>query len=152
MEGNSGYQEIMVRPEIRRKISEYILRAAKPELIAYTSIDEQIGEEFNIACKTACRYLLGSRTKTANFVFENLIKNDPAYMQFISHKGFRDAFLQSLQKHHVIPMDYSGEYIQKVGNVVADMHEHFQMDVALFAKYFLADTKLHQEVLDAVQP
>ena len=54
-----------------------------------------------------------------------------------------------MQKHNVTPMDYSDEYIQKVGNVVADMHERFQIDAALFAKYFLADTKLNKEVLDA---
>ncbi len=149
MEQNSGYREIMARPEIRRKISEYILRAAKPELIGYTSVDDEIAKEFDIPAKTACRFLLGSRTKTVNFVFENLIKDDPAYVQFTAHKGFRDAFLQSMQKHNVTPMDYSDEYIQKVGNVVADMHERFQIDAALFAKYFLADTKLNKEVLDA---
>ena len=56
MEQNSGYREIMARPEIRRKISEYILRAAKPELIGYTSVDDEIAKEFDIPAKTACRF------------------------------------------------------------------------------------------------
>lgn len=151
MERNSGYQEIMNRPEIRNRISEYILRAATPELIAYTAIDDRIGEEFNFHCKTACRFLLGSRTKIVQFVFENLIKEDPAYIQFISHRGFRDTYLETLKKHNAHPQNYSEDNVQKAKDVAADMKQHFALDAFLFTKFFLADNKTNAQVLAAVQ-
>lgn len=159
MEGNSGYQELMGNAELRRKIATYIVRAATPELIGYTAICDQVSKEFNegkdrkdqIGLTTAFRYILQGRKNTMQFVFENLIKDDPAYEQFVANKAFRDAFLESMQKHHIIAMDYSDDYLQKVGNLVADMHERFHLDVTFFAKYFLSDKWLHEEILKNVQ-
>lgn len=152
VERNSGYQEIMNRPEIRHRISEYILRAAKPELIAYTAFDDQIGEEFNFQCKVACRYLLGSRTKIVQFVFDNLVKEDPAYIQFISHSGFRETYLKVLENRNATPQNYAEDNIQKAKDVAEDMKQQYRMDVFLFTKYFLADNKIHAQVLATVKP
>ncbi len=150
IERSTGYQEIMKRPEIRRRISEYILRAATPELIAYTAIDDRIGEEFNIQCKTACRFLLGSRTKTVQFVFDNLIQDDPAYLQFITRRDFRDSYMKTLEKHFATPQNYSEENVQKAKGVAEDIQQSTGVDAYLFTKYFLADTKIHEQVLAAV--
>lgn len=159
MEGNSGYQELTRNAELRRKIATHIVRAATPELIGYTAICDQVSKELNdgkdrkdqIGLTTAFRYILQGRKNTMQFVFENLVKDDPAYTRFITDKAFRDAFIESMQKHHVIAMDYSDDYLQKVGQLVADMHERFHIDVTVFAKYFLSDKWLHEEILESVE-
>ncbi|MFZ2887245.1 MAG: hypothetical protein WA021_05495 [Minisyncoccia bacterium] len=141
----------MSRPEVRKKIAEYILQSAKPELIAYNAINDRIADEFSVQCRTAYHHLLSSRAKRTDFVFDNLICTDPAYVQFISHRGFHDIYNEVLKKCNASPQDYSEDSAQKAVTVANEMKKHFDLDTFLFTKFFMADNTIHARVLAAVQ-
>lgn len=151
IEKSPSYQFIMSSPEVRTRMAEYVLKAAAPAAIGYTSIDDRVCDEFNIENgRTACRHILAvGKERMQKFLIDNLLHKDKAYIEFMSNQNFNEKFLAGLSRHDLEPESYL-EDPRKHNEVILpflqEIEQEFGIDAFYFTKYILSDRKLYNKL------